>query len=248
MKNTLKKGSKKTVNSRIARQAQEVKKKKKQKRKLKLQKIFLGLLGILVLMVVGWCLLQVKIRSIVIVGNEWLSDQEIIDLAGIRDYPSTFKNPFWRIEKKLEGNDMIASATVRKKNFFTGVVITVDENLPLFYYAPYEKTVLEDGSQIDGTYFVPTLLNKIPEDVYQDFLKDMAGVPKDVLRKMSEIEYKANDGENLFFISMNDGIYVHISSGTFSEIYDYLDIVSRIGNNKGVLHLERGKYLEPIEE
>ena len=84
--------------------------------------------------------------------------------------------------------------------------------------------------------------------MYDKLLKKMAGVPLSVLDKMSEIKYVPNDVDSeLFLISMNDGNYVYVTLSKFERIYNYIEYAEGFDNNKGILHLDSGDYLEIIE-
>ncbi len=239
----------KPVKSRVAAKNAKEKERKEKKRKIKVRNVFLVLFLSAMVALFSYLLLQVPVGSIVIVGNSALSDQEIIDLSGLREYPSTLQTPRTSIQKKLEGNDFILNARVEKRRFLTQVIITVTENKPLFFYQPENKVVLQDGKKVDGDFKIPTVLNQIPEEVYERFLKKMADVPDDVLRKISEIRYYPSDvDEELFLLAMNDGNYVYATLPKFERVYHYLEYVEGFDNKKGILHLDSGDYLEILEE
>ncbi len=224
-------------------------KNKQKKRRIRFHNVFLVFLGFVLLGTIIYLLLQVPIQSIVVKGNYYLSDQEVIDMAGIREYPKTIPTSSIKIEKKLNQNDLVLKASVKKRNFLKQVVITIEENKPLFYYQPENKIVLQDGTKIEGDYHVPTVLNQIPEDVYKRFLKNMIKVPNDVLRKISEIRYYPTDVDaELFLMAMNDGNYVYVTLPKFERIYNYLEYVEGFGSKKGILHLDSGDYLEILED
>ncbi len=248
-KNSKKKVNQKPVKSRVAVKNAREKELKEKKRKIKFRNVFLVMLISAIIALISYLLLQVPIGSIVIIGNNKISDQEIINISGIRTYPSTLRTPSSIIKKRLERNDLVLSAKVEKKKLLTQVVITVIENKPLFFYQPENKVVLQDGKKVDGIFKVPIVLNQIPEDVYERFLKKMIDVPEDVLRKISEIRYYPSDvDKELFLMSMNDGNYVYVTLPRFERIYRYLEYVESFGNKKGILHLDSGDYLEILEE
>lgn len=235
-------------NQRINQQKKKVKPKKK-KFKIKYKAIFLFIVIVLLLALLVKFIYNMPIQNIIVKDNYYLSDQEIIDIAEIRNYPSTLANPSYMIEKRLLENDFIESVKVEKKKFLSKVVITVDENRPLFYYQSTGKTVLEDGTMVDTDITVPTLINQVPDTVYEKLLKKMSGVPISVLDKMSEIKYVPTDVDaELFLIAMNDGNYVYVTLSKFERIYNYIEYAEGFDNNKGILHLDSGDYLEIIEE
>ena len=235
--------------SRVANAKKQKKTLKRKKLRIKYKNLLLILLGLIFLIVGIYFLTCIKIKNIIVKGNVFLSDQEIIDMAGIKNYPSTLKNSSLKIEKKLKKEIYIEKVNVSKKGFLTTIVITVDENRPIFYYQPIGKVVLEDGTSTDDKYNVPIVINQIPDSVYDKFLKKMANTPIDVLNKMSEIKYTPTDVDaELFLISMNDGNYVYVNIFKFERIYNYLQYAQGFNNKKGILHLDSGDYLEVIME
>lgn len=245
---TKKKIKQSQTKSRVAVKKEKEHKIKQKKRRIRFRNVFL-ILTLFSFAALGiYFLFQIPIQSIVVKGNEYLSDQEIIDMAGLREYPKTLMTSSVKIKKELEKNDFVLKATVTKKNFLRKTVITVEENRPLFYYQPEEKIILQDGTKIEGDYFLPIVLNQIPEDVYKRFLKNMIPMPNDVLRKISEIRYyPTNVDAELFLITMNDGNYVYVTLPKFERIYNYLEYVKGLGTNKGILHLDSGDYWEILE-
>ena len=121
--------------------------KKTKKRKIRYDRILVVLFSIFFVIFLSIKILNLKITNIYISGNEILSDQEIIDIAGISDYPKSVNNSSWTIEKKLLSNVLIKKATVSKEKF-TIVKIKIEENTPLFYDKLNEKTVLSDEREI----------------------------------------------------------------------------------------------------
>lgn len=218
---------------------------KKKKLRLKYKNLLFIFIIFLFVSISIYLLSNIPIKTIIIKGNLLFSDQEIIDLIGIRDYPSIFKFSGLKIENKLKKDIYIENANVNKKRFLTKIIITVDENLPLFYYNPINKTVLEDGSFVDDEYNVPFVINQIPDSIFKKFIKKMRKVPIDVKNKMSEIKYTPNDVDTeLFLITMNDGNYVYVNISKFERIYNYLEYVKGFDQKKGILHLDSGDYLE----
>lgn len=193
-------------------------------------------------------LVNIRIKNITVTGNLMLLDQEIIDIAGIRNYPVSISNQSSKLESKLENNVLIKNATVHKNLFLTKVTIKIEENKPLFFYSLYNKTVLESGDMISDTFIVPTVINQMPDIIYDEFLKKMNDVPTEVLTRISEIRYYPNDiDDELFLLSMNDGNYVYLTLNKFESINDYVEIVKSFDNKKGIIHLDSGYYLEVLE-
>ena len=91
------------------------KKSKKHKRKINIKRVLIVLIVILIMFFTIRKILKTNITNIYISGNSYLSDQEIIDIAGLKDYPNSLNNMSYKIQKRLIKNDYIISAKVVKK-------------------------------------------------------------------------------------------------------------------------------------
>jgi len=219
--------------------------KKKKKRKLKMGRIFLVFFLFLLIVVAIYNVLNIGIKNIYIKGNYYLKDQEIIDLAGISDYPSILTT--LKIGDKLKKNIYISDVKIKVK-WFNQVYIEIVENSPLFYSEYMGKTVLKDGQTVLEKYSVPTVLNYVTDNVYNDFVKQFSTLDINVINRISEIEYKPNNvDESRFLLSMTDGNFVYINNLTFYKLDKYLEIVKNFPDKKGILYLDYGNNFEIID-
>lgn len=225
------------------------KKGKKNKRKLNKKRFLKFIIFVFLITLFIYGIVNVKIKNIYISGNDYLSDQQIIDIANIKNYPNSLNNNSITIKKRLENNTYILSAKVYKTGFINKVHIKVEENYPLFYYQPENKYVLYNGDKIDDKSTVVTVINKIPDTVYSKFLNLMQRINKDILNRMSEIEYKPNDvDDERFFILMNDGNYVYITLNRGLTLNKYFEMILSFDNKKGILYLDSGEYFDVFDE
>lgn len=203
------------------------------------------LLSFLFLIGLGiYYIINIKITNIYINGNNYLTDQEVIELAGIQNYPSTFKNASSKIEKELEKNLYIKDAKITKKSF-TQVFITVEENKPLFYNQLTTKTILLDGNETTDKFNIPILINNVPDVIYDEFSKKMGELNINVLNKISEIKYTPDEvDDERFLFTMTDCNYVYLTLKNLEKINNYNDIVKQFDNKKGILYLNSGGYFE----
>ena len=129
-------------------------------------------------------------------------------MAKIKNYPKSIKNLSLTIKNRLEDNIYILSAKVYKKGFINKVYIEIKENYPLFYYKVEDKSVLYYGEKVTDKFTVPTVINQIPNTIYDEFTNKLKKVDKKILDRISEIEYAPNEvDEERFFMIMNDGNY-----------------------------------------
>ena len=216
----------------------------KKKRKIKVKNVLFVFVLIVVILLGLAFLTDVKINNIVIKGNSLYTDWEIIEKAGLDDYPSSLKTLSKTIEDKLEEDDYIKSVDVKRPSL-TKVVIEIEENLPLFYYLPASKTILADKTEVTDNFPVPTVINYVPDKIYSKFLTAISEVNYDIVKRISEIKYDPNEvDDGRFFLTMNDGNQVYLTLNNFDRIDDYLDIIKEFDNKKGILYLDSGEYFE----
>lgn len=224
-------------------------KSKNRKRKLNKKRLFIVLILFFLLSFIIVKVFNSNIKNIYVKGNELLTDQEIIDIAGIEDYPTSINNLSVTLESRLEKNQYILEADVTKSNLTSKITIEVKENYPLFYYQIENKTILYNKDKVTEKFTTPTVINQIPNTVYDKFLKAMKKVKKNILYRMSEIEYSPNEvDEERFFILMNDGNYVYLTLDKFLAINKYIDMVKSFDNKKGILYLDSGEYFDIFDE
>ncbi len=219
----------------------------KKKRKIKVKNV-LFVFGFIVVFLLGLAFLtDVKINNIVIKGNSLYSDWEIIEKAGLSDYPSSLKTFSKTIEDRLEKDVYIKSVDVKRPSL-TKVVIDLKENLPLFYYLPASKTILADKTEVTDNFPVPTVINYVPDKIYSKFLTAISQINYDIVKRISEIKYDPNEvDDGRFFLTMNDGNMVYLTLSDFDKIDGYLDIIKEFNNKKGILYLDSGEYFEVKE-
>ena len=216
----------------------------KKKRKLKVKNVMFVFIILIVVFLGLAFLTDVRINNIIIKGNSLYSDWEIIEKAGLSDYPSSLKTLSLSIKKRLEKDDYIKSVEVQRPSL-TKVVIKVEENLPLFYYLPANKTILSDKTEVSDNFPVPTVINYVPDNIYSKFLKAISSVNYDIVKRISEIRYDPNEvDDGRFFLTMNDGNQVYLTLNEFTKIDNYLDIIKEFDNKKGILYLDAGEYFE----
>ena len=219
------------------------KKKKKGKRKLKKKAIIIFLIILLILVSLTAIFMNMHITNIYIKNNYYLSDEEVIEIAKLKDYPTIIDANTLSIKTKLEKNLYIRKAKVYKKGFFNQVYIDIDENYPLFMY--HDKVYLYNLKTTNDEHVAPIVTNDIPDEIFNDFVKSMRIVDLDILERISEIKYDSNGIDNeRFYLTMNDGIYVYVTLLKFEKINDYDEIVSTLGDKKGILYLDSGEYFE----
>ena len=218
------------------------------KKKFKLVKFLIVLLMLYIVGFFIYKLFVAKINNIYISNNINLTDQEVIDISGLRDYPSFLFTTKSTIKNRLLKNDLIKGVKVKKKIW--GIIeIEVDENEPLFIYKKTEKVILENTKQIDNNnYILPTITNEIEEDMLNKLVEKYKDIDNEIKLLISEIEYVPNDiDKERFIFTMNDGNYVYITLYKILSINEYIKILPNLENKKGILYLDSGNYFEILK-
>ena len=220
-----------------------MKKKVKKKRiKLKSVLLFFLIIGIVFLIVFLYRLLPV--RNIYVIGNSVLNEQEIIDAAILSDYPKIYQVSKDKIKKNLLKNALINDVTI-SITLLGKVTIKIDENR-ILYQNNSGEYMLSNGKCIvmkKDDIVVPTLINEIDDDVKELFIKKFLLVDKNIMLKISEIEYaKTELDTERFLFYMNDGNYVYVTLSKITLINSYNEIYPTLGDKKGVLYLDSGNH------
>ncbi len=191
----------------------------------------------------------IPIKNIYISGNNYLKDQEIIELAKIENYPSFLKTRTKDMKKNIKKSPYVKSVTINKK--ILGIVeIQIEEYNILFRKEENNKIVLDDKEElIDNEKFqVPILLNYIPDTKYDSFIKGMNQVTPSIKNQISEIRYYPNtQDEERFLLYMNDGNYVYLTLTKFKQINYYEDVLEKLDGKKGILYLDSGNHFKIME-
>ncbi|MBQ8892267.1 MAG: FtsQ-type POTRA domain-containing protein [Bacilli bacterium] len=223
------------------------------KKKNKVRKIFkiFGFLVILALIaLIVYLIINIKIKNIYVKGTKTLTDEDIIELAGIENYPKLFSISTIKMENKIKLNPLIKSVRIRK-NIFGRVDIEIEEYNILLKSEVDNSVYLSNDKKItiDEKFVgIPTLINVVPDDILKDFLKKIDTIDKDVLAKISEVEYKPNEFDNeLFLFYMNDGNYVYINTTRLSYINKYESMLEQLEGKKGIIYLDSGNHFTIIE-
>jgi len=225
---------------------------KRMKRKVHLK--IVPILVVLLILVLGFLgasyISKIPIKNIIISGNYYLTDQEVIELAKIDNYPSFILTTSREIKKNLKKEPLISSVTITKK-WFGIVKIKVEEHNILFRQTNDTNIVLDNGNEIDDStykYNVPKLLNYVPDNKYENFIKGMDKVTLDVKNQISEITYVPNDQDkDRFLLYMNDGNYVYLTLTKFKQINYYEEVLKKLKGSKGILYLDSGNHFQIME-
>lgn len=223
----------------------------KKKKRLKLIPFLLFVLVITGTFFLVDVLLDTRIENIVIKGNKLVTDQQIIDEAGLSNYPSFYKTTSYNIKKALEKNSFIKEVKV-KRSFYYVITIEVSEYKVLLKKETTGKLVLENMNEVttdqEIPYTVPRLVNDVPKDKYSELLKNLLKVKKSVRSSISEFYYDPNEfDKDRFLLYMDDGNSVYLTLTKFRMINYYNDVLPQLDGKKGILYLDSGNHFQIME-
>ncbi len=195
-------------------------------------------------------LLDIKTKNIVVLNNSYYNDEEIIETAGIENYPKFLALNTNKIKKKLLKLDLIENVTIKKKwNFI--LELTIKEKKVLYLVRSENKYRLSDNNlyDIDALVVVPTLINYVPESNEKKFVNAFKNIDNNIISMISEIEYsKTSYDSDRFLLYMNDGNMVYVTTTKLNSLNKYVEIVKKLENKKGILYLDSGNYFEIKEK
>ena len=107
-------------------------KEKKVKRRLNKKALLVILLTLYLIIMAFYYCFTLPIKNIIIEGNHLVSDTDIIEAAGIKNYPEIFKTSSNKIIENVSALNYIEDVNVKKRLNGT-IIINVVESKTLFY-------------------------------------------------------------------------------------------------------------------
>lgn len=221
---------------------------KVKKRRVKMKRIILCLIIFVLICLVIYYISKLPIKNIYVIGNNILSDKEVMEEADISNYPSFLATNSYSIKKKLENNVYIEEVSVKKK-FFNKLYIYIIEKKIICSYDG--KLLLEDGTEVKNDYGITNypILTSSVDNIKSKFAEKFSIVDSSILLKISEIEYVPNNVDSeRFALKMNDGNLVYITLNKIEKINKYNSIYSSLDGKRGIIYLDSGDYVEIKEE
>ncbi len=219
------------------------------RKKLRVFRLFLIFLILGMLFFAIYFYLNTKIQNLIVKGNYYLTDDEILKEAKVIDYPSFSLTFSGSLKKRLLKNPWIKEVNIYR-GFYHVLTIEIVEYQPLFVKKESNKIVLENELEVDyeRKLRIPTLMNYIPNTKYSKFVNKMSKIKKDILGGVSEIEYQPNEHDkDRFLLYMDDGNSVYLTLTKFKMLNYYTDVLSQLEGKKGILYLDSGNHFKIME-
>ncbi len=195
---------------------------------------------------------QIDIEGAALVPEEQYLEQSTIHIG---DSMWSFKEK--DLQEKLENNDWVESATV-KKEWLTTVTIKVKEYEKVGYVESGEtfQQVLANGKLMESLDQIlpvdgPLLGGFDEENIRLRLIKELSALEDEVLYSISEINYTPSENDKFSIrVYMNDGNEVQAIIPSFAEKMKYYpSIVGQLEPGaKGIIDLEVGSFFQPYQE
>lgn len=217
---------------------------KVKKKKLKIKNLLITMIILVLAIFTIIDITRLPVKNIYIKGNNILTDKKIIELADLTHYPPFINTYFTNIKKKLLENEYIKKATI-KRTIDRKIYIEIEEYTPICIYN--NKLILSSTQTVDNIYdinYIPYVINNI-DKIYDKFITKFTKIEKDILLKISHIEYTPNElDQERFLLYMTDSNYVYITLSKIDKLNKYNSIVQEMDNHKGIIYLDSGDYVE----
>ena len=224
--------------------------KKKKKKKINIKRVIIFLIIISFLCLSIYYLLNKKTKNIIITGNEYYTDEQIIETAKIENYPKYLLLSKQLLINRLKKLDLVEEVKISKNTDFI-LKINIKEKKILYLKRSTNEYILSDGKslQLNNIDSYPVLINYVEEDIEKKFIEKFSEIDTNIIKQISEIEYNKTDFDNERFIFyMNDGNQIYINIPKLDVMNKYNSIVSKFNGKRGILNLDSGNYLEVKEK
>lgn len=221
--------------------------KKKKARKIKFKSFIV--LFLIIGLILGFVFLyrSINVKNIYVSGNNLISEQEVLDLVGLSNYPKLHEVTINDMKTKLLEKEYIKKVNV-SKSLLGKVEIEIEEHRLLFKDINSDNYILENGKQIllnEDYLGIPLLTNQVLEEKSDKFIKSFLKINTNIFSKISEITYSPTDlDDERFLLYMNDGINVYVNLNKIDNLNSYNDIVPTLEGKKGILYLDSGNHFE----
>ena len=219
------------------------------RKKLRVFRLLLLLFVIAIISFFVYLYVTTNTQNIIIKGNNYISDEEVLQETDLKNYPSFILTMPSKIQKKLAKNQYIKSVKVRRI-FYHTFEITIKEYDVLFKNDTLNKYVLDNKQEItsDLEFRVPRLVNYTPDKKYSSLIENMKSVDKSILGKISEISYQPNEfDKDRFLLLMDDGNSVYLTLTKFEMINYYNEVLGQLEGRRGILYLDSGNHFKIME-
>lgn len=199
-----------------------------------------------------------QVKTIDIHNNSFITDEEIIEIAGITTKTNIWTIDFSNAEEKLRSNSIIDEVTVERKLPWTVSIDISEKQIVGFIEESAEYyPVIESGEVLENVTYnefngeAPLMIGFTDKEYLSNIASELSKLPEDVLDLVSEIHWQPDeDNKNIILLYMNDGFVVQGTIRDFAEgMSVYPSVVAQLDPEiKGIIHMGVGVYFEAFSE
>jgi len=205
---------------------------KRKKRHLNKKKVFNLLLIIFIISFTTYFILNIRVKSVLISGNNYISDASIIRSTNLRDYPLYRDISNKELINNIKSLPLISDVKIRR-SILGNIKIIVEEEQPLLYFN--NQVITDKLNKYDITNLnLPTLKKEIENSVLEILVNALKKLDYSVYDSISEIEYSptlSTDGsiidDKRFTFYMKDGNIAYINTINIDKFDYYLEVVNK---------------------
>lgn len=196
------------------------------------------------------------VKTIEISGNETLTNDDVIQLAGLQEKTNIWTVDRMDLEHQLENVAVIRKANIKKQYPWTIKIAIKEHSIVGFLNEDSEYLpVLENGNVlVENQFFTlgdAPVLNGFTDEQYLNRMVDeLSHLPTSILKLISEVVWNPSK-QNKYKVTlyMSDGFTVEATIRGFSnKMKNYPSIVSQLDEDEtGIIHMSVGSYFERIE-
>lgn len=182
-------------------------------------------------------------------NNYYLTDFQVYELAGVSTNTRLWLMPSSLIRSRLESNDLIESASVKKTE--DKLLISIKEKVILGYYVKDDKNYMLTSSgdsieiQTDDLEMIIhfPLLNGFSDQqlemIVDAFQQNKKLLDRSILEKVAEmVPYSSSYDENMIKMTMQDGNIVYSAMSSLSMLSNYQAMLTQLKGESVCLFLD----------
>ncbi|MDC3416478.1 cell division protein FtsQ/DivIB [Aquibacillus salsiterrae] len=199
-----------------------------------------------------------RVHTIEVSGNNYVDEEDIIDLSGLSTSQNYFSVNTDEVESKVKKHLEIEKVSVSRK-FPSTIIISVEEFSRIAYIQEDNDfyPLLENGATLKSYPLetmpgdAPLLVNFTKQTYLQEMTKELSELPSSITNLISEVHWQPSEGNPYkVWLFMSDGFEVDGSIRNFANTMKaYPSISAQLDRStKGVIRMaDGGAVFDPYE-
>ncbi|MHA6251379.1 cell division protein FtsQ/DivIB [Oceanobacillus sp. CAU 1775] len=219
---------------------------------------YLSIFFLLILIIVYLQSPLSQVKTIDVQNNSFISDDEVVEISGIKIDSNIWSLDFENMEAILKGNPIIDEVSIERQLPNTVVFEVTEKRIVSFFEqgASYYP-VLENGTVLTEAEFkefngqAPLMVGFTDTENLSIIASELNKLSDEILSLISEIHQLPEDNnQSTVMMYMNDGFVVKAATRNFSEgMSAYPSVVAQLDpETNGMIHVGVGVYFEEFIE